>query len=533
MARIVEEGAGVLVYLRGHEGRGLGVSHTLAGAGVVDPAIDPAPVADSREYGVGAQILADLGVTRMRLMTNNPARYGGLEGFGLEIAERVGLDIQRAGASAERLMAEDVKGDAPPPVLDGAGLRIAIVAARFNSHVTLRLLDGARRGLAACGVADGDVTVTWVPGAFEIPLAAQAAALDADAVICLGCVIRGETAHFEHVAGQAAAGIMRVGLDTGKPVMFGVLTTEDLDQALARSMPEPGAHNVGFECAEVAVEMVGTSSAGARTRSVTDRTAAEASARRRDTRRDAYVVAMQVTVLGAGSWGTTVAALIAPRHPTVLWARNSDVAAEIDRDHTNAGVPPRVHAAGTADGDRRPREGDAPRRAAHRRRADDGDALDGAHGPRVDPSVDPDRQPVQGPRAGLAAADDRGHRRRGPRPPGRRAHRAEHRPRDHGRAGRGERDRHRRPEGRQGDPGRADPRPVPHLHEPRRHRLRARRRAEERRRHRLRDRPGPRRRRQHPGDGDDARPRRAEPPRRVDGRRGARRSPAWPAWATS
>jgi len=154
-------------------------------------------------------------------------------------------------------MAQDVKGDAPPPVLDGAGLRIAVVAARFNSHITLRLLDGARRGLAACGVDAATVRVTWVPGAFEIPLAAQTLALDADAVICLGCVIRGETAHFEHVAGQAAAGIMRVGLDTGKPVVFGVLTTEDLDQALARSQPEPGAHNVGYEAAEVAVEMVG------------------------------------------------------------------------------------------------------------------------------------------------------------------------------------------------------------------------------------------------------------------------------------
>lgn len=154
-------------------------------------------------------------------------------------------------------MAQDVKGDAPPPVLDGAGLRVAIVAARFNSHVTLRLLDGARRGLASTGVRDEDVTVTWVPGAFEIPLAARALAAHADAVICLGCVIRGETAHFEHVAGQAAAGIMRVGLDTGVPVMFGVLTTENLDQALARSVPEPGAHNVGFECAEGAVEMAG------------------------------------------------------------------------------------------------------------------------------------------------------------------------------------------------------------------------------------------------------------------------------------
>src|SRR3954452_7151201 len=153
-------------------------------------------------------------------------------------------------------MAEDVRSaDVPAPVLDGAGLKVAIVAARFNSHVTLRLLDGARRGLAAAGVADGDVSVTWVPGAFEAPLAAQALAASHDAVICLGCVIRGETAHFEHVAGQAAAGIMRVGLDTGKPVVFGVLTTEDLDQALARSVPEPGAHNAGAEGAAVAVEM--------------------------------------------------------------------------------------------------------------------------------------------------------------------------------------------------------------------------------------------------------------------------------------
>ena len=97
-----------------------------------------------------------------------------------------------------------------------------------------------------------------MPGSFEIPLAAQALAADHDAVICLGCVIRGETAHFEHVAGQAAAGIMRVGLDTGMPVIFGVLTTENLDQALARSEPDPGGHNVGEEGAAVAVEMVAT-----------------------------------------------------------------------------------------------------------------------------------------------------------------------------------------------------------------------------------------------------------------------------------
>jgi 6,7-dimethyl-8-ribityllumazine synthase len=154
-------------------------------------------------------------------------------------------------------MAEDVRGEGvPEPVIDGAGLRIAVVAARFNSHITLRLLDGARRGLAGAGVRDEDVDVVWVPGAFEIPLAARALASRYDAVICLGCVIRGETAHFEHVAGQAAAGIMRVGLDTGTPVVFGVLTTENLEQALARSVPEHGAHNVGEEGAAVAVEMV-------------------------------------------------------------------------------------------------------------------------------------------------------------------------------------------------------------------------------------------------------------------------------------
>ena len=147
-------------------------------------------------------------------------------------------------------------------------------------------------------------------------------ALDVDAVICLGCVIRGETAHFEHVAGQAAAGIMRVGLDTGKPVMFGVLTTEDLEQALARSMPEPGAHNVGYECAEGAVEMVRVLAQRAPVPTALSVSCRVAPHEHSDDV-TSYGVAMQVTVLGAGSWGTTVAALIAPRHPTVLWARNT------------------------------------------------------------------------------------------------------------------------------------------------------------------------------------------------------------------
>ncbi|HVM07103.1 MAG TPA: 6,7-dimethyl-8-ribityllumazine synthase, partial [Acidimicrobiales bacterium] len=144
------------------------------------------------------------------------------------------------------------------PVLEGEGLRIAIVCARFNDLVTMRLLDGARRGLARGGVAEVDITVAWVPGAFELPLAAKMH-IDSgryDAVIALGCVIRGETTHYDLVGGEAASGVQRVQLDTGVPVMFGVLTTEDLDQALARSEAE-GGHNVGEECGLGAVEMVG------------------------------------------------------------------------------------------------------------------------------------------------------------------------------------------------------------------------------------------------------------------------------------
>jgi len=154
-------------------------------------------------------------------------------------------------------MARDVAGEgAPEPSLDGRGLRVAVVCGRFNSHVTLRLLDGVRRGLAACGVRDHDVEEAWVPGAFELPLVAKAYADSGgvDAVIAIGCVIRGETAHFEHVAGQCAQGLQQVGLDTGVPVVFGVLTTEDLEQALARS-EGAGGHNVGEEGARTAVEV--------------------------------------------------------------------------------------------------------------------------------------------------------------------------------------------------------------------------------------------------------------------------------------
>lgn len=142
------------------------------------------------------------------------------------------------------------------PERNGSGLRIAVVCGRFNDHVTVRLLEGAQRGLRDCNVADDDVTVVWVPGSFELPLTAKTFAMSGgvDAVICIGCVIRGDTAHFELVAGECARGIQQVGLETGVPTVFGVLTTENLDQALCRS-EAAGGHNVGEEAAQTAVEM--------------------------------------------------------------------------------------------------------------------------------------------------------------------------------------------------------------------------------------------------------------------------------------
>lgn len=156
-------------------------------------------------------------------------------------------------------MATDAESpDRVHAVLDGRGLRISILCGRFNDLITNRLLAGARRGLREAGVADGDVTVAWVPGAFELPFAAKVTAEAglADAVIVLGAVIRGETTHYEIVSGECARGVQDVQLATGVPVLFGVLTVEDLDQALARS-EDPGGHNVGEECGRGAVEMVG------------------------------------------------------------------------------------------------------------------------------------------------------------------------------------------------------------------------------------------------------------------------------------
>jgi 6,7-dimethyl-8-ribityllumazine synthase len=138
------------------------------------------------------------------------------------------------------------------PDLTGGDLRIAVVVSRFNEEVSKRLLRGALAALEEHGVDDPDVL--WVPGSLELPVTALALAErgNHDAIVCLGCVIRGETYHFELVAGQTAAGIMQVQLDTGVPVAFGVLTTDDKEQALARSGLK---NNKGADAAEVAIEM--------------------------------------------------------------------------------------------------------------------------------------------------------------------------------------------------------------------------------------------------------------------------------------
>lgn len=141
--------------------------------------------------------------------------------------------------------------------LSGVGLRIGVVCGRFNDVVTLRLLEGCRRGLADAGVATADTIEVWVPGAFEVPLAAQTLLRSGkvDAVVGLGAVIRGETSHYDFVAGECARGLQDVQLSAGRPVIFGVLTTENEAQALARS-EGPGGHNVGEDGAWVAVEML-------------------------------------------------------------------------------------------------------------------------------------------------------------------------------------------------------------------------------------------------------------------------------------
>jgi 6,7-dimethyl-8-ribityllumazine synthase len=147
-------------------------------------------------------------------------------------------------------MANIIQGD-----FAGKSRKIGIVISRFNEFISGKLLEGALDGLKRHGVADEDITVAWTPGAFEIPLIARklAESKKFDAVIALGCVIRGATPHFDYVAGEAAKGVGQASLQTGVPVIFGVLTTDTIEQAIERAGTKSG--NKGFDAAMAALEM--------------------------------------------------------------------------------------------------------------------------------------------------------------------------------------------------------------------------------------------------------------------------------------
>ena len=140
--------------------------------------------------------------------------------------------------------------------LVASGIRVGVVAARFNEFITSKLLSGAMDGLVRHDVREEDVHVAWVPGAFEIPLIASKMAKSGkyDAIICLGAVIRGSTSHYDYVCSEVSKGIAAVGLDSGIPVLFGVLTTENIEQAIERAGTKVG--NKGYDCALSAIEMV-------------------------------------------------------------------------------------------------------------------------------------------------------------------------------------------------------------------------------------------------------------------------------------
>lgn len=150
--------------------------------------------------------------------------------------------------------------DSTPVTIQGrliaTGLRFAVVVSRFNDMITSRLLEGCLDGLRRHGVENNQIEIMWCPGAFEIPMIAKQAAISGrfDAVICLGAVIRGATAHFDYVAGQCASGIANIGLETGVPTIFGVLTTDTVEQAIERAGTKAG--NKGSDAALAAIEMV-------------------------------------------------------------------------------------------------------------------------------------------------------------------------------------------------------------------------------------------------------------------------------------
>ena len=136
------------------------------------------------------------------------------------------------------------------------GMKVGIIASRFNEIITNKLLGGAVDGLVRHGVAEENITAAWVPGAFEIPLIAEkmAASKKYDAIICVGAVIRGSTSHYDYVCNEVSKGISQVSMKSGVPVLFGVITTENIEQAIERAGSKAG--NKGYDCALSAIEMV-------------------------------------------------------------------------------------------------------------------------------------------------------------------------------------------------------------------------------------------------------------------------------------
>ena len=141
-------------------------------------------------------------------------------------------------------------------VVAKSGMKVGIVASRFNAFIVQKLLDGAVDGLVRHGVAEENISAAWVPGAFEIPLIASKMAQSGkyDAVICLGAVIRGATSHYDYVCAEVSKGVAQASFNTGVPVLFGILTTDNLEQAIDRAGAKSG--NKGYDCALSAIEMV-------------------------------------------------------------------------------------------------------------------------------------------------------------------------------------------------------------------------------------------------------------------------------------
>lgn len=155
------------------------------------------------------------------------------------------------GQYKEDLMVNVIEGQ-----LIAKGMRFAIIASRFNEFISSKLMEGAIDALVRHDASKEDITVLWVPGAFEMPMVAKKLAASGryDAIICVGAVIRGATSHFDYVANEVSKGIASVSLDTGVPIAFGVLTTDNIEQAIERAGTKAG--NKGFESAMAAVEMV-------------------------------------------------------------------------------------------------------------------------------------------------------------------------------------------------------------------------------------------------------------------------------------